>query len=452
MTPESWLLTDALLVPMDGPEAAPLGHVRRGSLRLLGDRIAALGDLMPHPGERVLPLHGAVLLPGFVQGHVHATQTLFRGLADDLPLLPWLQQRIWPLEHAHDAASTRASADLTMAELLAGGTTTVQTMESVRHAEQTCDSALAHGLTAIVANCLMDLPGAGVPAGLPASARENLATTEALWRTYHGRDGRLFTAVAPRFLLSVGEALARDAVGFATASGLRIHSHAGEHPDEVAAVRQRFGRDYLEVLHTQGWLGPRTSLAHCVHTSAHERHLLAATGTAVLHCPSTNCKLGSGIAPIVDYLQRGVRVALGADGAPCNNRLSLLTELRQMALLQALTSGPGALPAVRALWLATRGGAVALGLDHVVGSLRPGLRADCVVFDLDDPRLGTPEGPDAVPSQLVYAADERHLRHVLVGGRFAVRDGQPVGFDWRELRARAAAVLPAVLQRAGLAR
>ncbi|MBL8726619.1 MAG: amidohydrolase family protein [Planctomycetes bacterium] len=452
MTPHSWLCSDALLVPMDGPPEQPLGFVRRGSLRITGDRIAALGELAPLPGESVVSMHGALLLPGFVQGHVHATQTLFRGLADDLPLLPWLQQRIWPLEHAHDAESTRTSADLTMAELLAGGTTTVQTMESVRHAEQTCDSALAHGLVAIVANCLMDQSGPGVPEGLPSSARENLATTEALWRTYHGRDGRLCTAVAPRFLLSVSADLAHAAVAFAAASGLRIHSHAGEHPDEVALVRQQFGRDYLEVLHDQGWLGPRTSLAHCVHTTARERHLLAATDTAVLHCPSTNCKLGSGIAPIVDYLQRGVRVALGADGAPCNNRLSQLAELRQMALLQALASGPGALPAARALWLATRGGAAALGLDHLVGSLRPGLRADCAVFDLGDPRLGGADGAAGVPSQLVYAADERHLRHVLVGGRFAVRDGQPVGFDWRELRARAAAVLPAVLQRAGLAR
>lgn len=452
MTSPSWLLADAWLVPMDGPPDQPLGHVRRGAVRITGERIAALGDLSPAPGEPVVSLRGGAVLPGFVQGHVHATQTLFRGLADDLPLLPWLRQRIWPLEHAHDAASTRISADLTCAELLAGGTTTVQTMESVRHAEQTCDSALAMGLVAIVGNCLMDRGGPGVPPGLPASPAENLATTEALWRNYHGRAGHLFTAVAPRFVLSVSDALAREAVALANHTGMRIHSHAGEHPDEVAAVRAQFGRDYLEVLHDQGWLGPRTALAHCVRTTPRERDLLRATNTAVLHCPSTNCKLGSGIAPIPGYLRAGIRVALGADGAPCNNRLSMLTELRQMQLLQALATGPGALPAAQALWLATRGGAMALGLEHLVGSLRPGLRADLAVFDLGDPRLGVGALPEALPSALAYAAEERHLRHVVVGGRFAVRDGVPQWWDWSELRARAEAVLPAVLQRAGLAR
>lgn len=452
-TTRSWLWRDLWLVPMDGPPDAPLGHVRRGALRIRGEQIEALGDLLPEPGEVVVDGGGAVALPGFVQGHVHATQTLFRGLGDDLPLLPWLQQRIWPLEHAHDEASTRASAALTFAELLASGTTTVQTMESVRHAETTADAALAAGLTAIVGNCLMDLADGGVPPGLPTSAADAMRRTEALWRDWHGRAGRLFTAVSPRFLLSCSDGLSRDAAAFGAQTGLRIHTHAAEHPDEVAAVRARFGRDYIEVLHEQGLLGPRTSLAHCVHTTPRERDLLAATDTAVLHCPSANLKLGSGIAPIATYRQRGLRVALGADGAPCNNRLSMLTELRQAALLQNLAAGPGSWPADQALWTATRGGAIALGLDHHTGSLRPFLRADVVAFDLRDPRLGTALDPaEGIGNRLVYAASERHLRAVLCGGAFAVRDGELVAFDLRTLAADAQAALPGVLQRAGLAR
>jgi len=451
--PDTWLLDDVWLVPMDGPPDAPLGAVRRGGLRVRGDRIAGLGALRPEAGERVIAGGGRIAMPGFVQGHAHATQTLFRGLADDLPLLDWLQQRIWPLEHAHDAASTRASARLTFAELLAGGTTTVQTMESVRHTEVTCEEALTAGLTAVIGNCLMDLADGGVPPGLPTTAAAAIATTDALRRRFHGRDGRLEIAVAPRFVLSCSDELAHAAAAYAAEHRLRVHTHAGEHPAEVAAVRARYGRDYLEVLHDQGLLGARSSLAHCVHTTERERELLVLTDSAVLHCPSTNLKLGSGIAAVATYRQLGLRVALGADGAPCNNRLSMLAELRLAALLQNLAAGPGVFGAAQALWTATRGGARALGLDHEVGSLRPGLRADVLLFDLDDAALPlVADTPAAIAGTLVYAATERQLRAVLCGGEFVLRDGELLRYDRRALRAAAAAELPAVLQRAGLAR
>lgn len=442
-------IDNLVLVPLDGPTSAPLGQVRTGSLRCRGDRIEALGDLTPLPGETVVDGRGRHALPGFVQGHLHCCQTLFRGLADDLPLLDWLQKRIWPLEHAHDAVSTRASAELTACELLLSGTTTVQTMESVRHTEATFEVLAAHGLTAIVGNCLMDRDDPMLPRGMTQTATAALRTTEALWRAFHGRNGRLFVAVAPRFVLSCSDELARDAAALARQTGMRVHTHAAEHPGEVAAVRARFARDYVEVLFDQGLLGDRTGLAHCVHTTERERELLVATDTAVLHCPSTNLKLGSGLAPIAHYRGRSLRVALGADGAACNNRLSALTELRTAALLSAVVAGPGALPAAAWLWTATRGSALALGLDHEVGSLRPGLRADVCLFDLDAPSL-SPGGD--IGSRLVYAADERHLTDVVLGGRFAVRDGQLLAHDHRAVSAAATTARAAVLTRAGLSR
>lgn len=454
MTNDTWLLENVVLVPMDGPPEAPLGNVRRGALRIRGDRIVALGDLAARPGERTVDGRGDVALPGFVQGHVHCTQTLFRGIASDLALLPWLQRRIWPLENAHDAASTRASARLTFAELLFGGTTTVQTMESVRNTEVTCEEALASGLTVITGNCLMDTHEDGVPPGLPTSAADNLARTEALWRAFHGRNQRLHVAVSPRFVLSCTEELGRSAAALAKQLSLRVHTHAGEHPDEVKVVRERFGRDYVEVLHDQGLLGERTSLAHCVHTTPRERDLLRTTRTAVLHCPSTNLKLGSGIAPIPEYRRLGLRVAIGADGAPCNDRLSMPTELRQAALLQCHAAGPGVFRAEHALWIATRGGAEALGLADEVGSLRPGLRADVVLFAFDEAQLPAATGapiPD-VATTIVYVADERCIRAVLCGGEFVKADHTLLRFDRREVRARADEALPKVLQRAGLAR
>ncbi|MCB9884804.1 MAG: amidohydrolase family protein [Planctomycetes bacterium] len=443
------LLQDVWLVPMDGPDAAPLGDVRRGDLRVRDGRIVALGALVPEPGERVIAGRGRHALPGFVQGHVHATQTLFRGLADDLPLLDWLRTRIWPLEHAHDAASTRVSAELTFAELLAGGTTTAQTMESVRHAEVVAEEAQRSGMTVITGNCLMDEADPHLPPGMATSAAEALAITDELRRAFHGH-GRISIAVSPRFVLSVSEGLARDAAAFAQQHDLRVHTHAAEHPAELAAVRARFHRDYVQVLHGQGLLGARTALAHCVHTSEAERDLLAATRSSVLHCPSTNLKLGSGIAPLADYRRRGIAVGIGADGAPCNNRLSMLTELRQAALLQALDAGPGQWPAAAALAAATRGGAAALGLTDV-GQLAPGKRADVVLFDLQDPRLGVIDAQRPA-SALVYAASERHVDAVMLGGEFVVEGGRVLGSDWHELRRAAAAALPGVLRRAGLAR
>lgn len=447
---DTFVLTDVRLVPMDGPPDgtgdAPLGHVRRGALRIGGDRIEALGDVAPRPGERTVDGGGRWALPGFVQGHVHCCQTLFRGLADGLPLLPWLEQRIWPFEHAHDEASTRASARLTIAALLRSGTTTVQTMESVRHTETCLEELLASPLTAIAGNCLMDR-GDGVPAGMLTTAAEAMRITEALCDRYDGR-GRLRYAVSPRFLLSCSEELLRSAAAFAAARGLAVHTHADEHPDEVAAVRRATGRDYLQALDDLGLLGARTRLAHCVHLSAGERELLRQRRASVLHCPSANLKLGSGIAPVADYLRERVPVALGADGAPCNNRLSALTELRQAALLQDLVAGPGAVSAARWLWQLTAGGAQALGVDDV-GVLAPGRRADVLLFDLDDPEL---EPGGGVAQRIVYSADERHLRAVLCGGAFAVRDGALVAFDAAAVAAEARQERDRLLARAGFAR
>jgi 5-methylthioadenosine/S-adenosylhomocysteine deaminase len=434
-----------LIVPMDGPPSSPLGEVRPGSIRIEGERIAAVGELPPSPGESRLDGSGLVALPGFVQGHVHLCQTLFRGLADDLPLLPWLRQRIWPLEAAHDEASLRASADLAFAELLRGGTTTVQAIETVHGTEQAFLAAQACGVTAVIGNCLMDLGESGAPACLVQGRQAALGECEALRRAFD-RQGRLHYAVSPRFVLSVSEGLARDAADFAAEHGLRVHTHACEHPDEIATVRERLGRDYIEVLQLQRLLGPRTGLAHCVHTKPSERAILKATGCAVLHCPSANQKLGSGIAPVAEYVASGLRVALGADGAPCNNRLSLLTELRAAALQQAMIAGPGAWPAAQALHAATRGGALALGIDDA-GCLVPGMRADLVLADLD--RLGVgPGGPLA--SRIVYSADESCLRHVYAGGRHVVRDGV-LQLDEAGIVAEAGRQLEALLTRAGLA-
>jgi cytosine/adenosine deaminase-related metal-dependent hydrolase len=198
-----------------------------------------------------------------------------------------------------------------------------------------------------------------------------------------------------------------------------MHTHASEQVAEIELVRRERGADNNVYLEGCGLLGPRATLAHCVHPTPAERRVLAASGTHVAHCPSSNLKLGSGIAPIPELLADGVSVALGADGAPCNNNLDGFLELRLAALLHTPRVGPGRLPARRVLELATRGGARAVGLADELGALVPGYRADLIVLDLDAPH--TTPAPDLV-STLVYATQSRNVRDVIVDGRVLVRD------------------------------
>ncbi|MEZ5989914.1 MAG: amidohydrolase family protein [Planctomycetota bacterium] len=419
-----------------------------GAIRVAGERIAAVGRLAPEPGEERVDCGGLWALPGFVQGHVHLCQVLFRGLAEGLPLLDWLERRVWPLEAAHDAASLRASARLGLVELGLGGTTTFQSMETAAHTEVVLEEVLASGLSAVCGASMMDRGGPRVPPALVRPARACLAEADALHRAFDGRDGRLHTALNPRFVLSCSDELLAG-VAERRAGGRRVHTHAAEHPDEVDGVLAATGRRPVAHLEALDLLGPTTSLAHCVHLDEVERERLAGSGAAVLHCPSTNLKLGSGIAPVADFLARGIPVALGADGAPANNRLCALTELRQAALLSDLVAGPAVVPARTWVERLTLGGATALGLDRDRGSLEPGKRADIVLLDLDPAWTGFVDDPFV---RLVYAAERGAVHSVLASGRFVVRDRRPAGplADLAGAGEEARRCLPALLARASL--
>ena len=429
------LLTDLEILTM-----VPGSSPTRGAIRIDGERLAEIGALEPKPNEEVRSCSGWTALPGFVQGHVHLCQTLFRNLAEDLPLLDWLHERVWPLEAAHDEASLRASARLALFEMVSGGCTTFQSMETVHGTEFAFDEVAQSGLRAVVGNTLMD--GSDVPTGLKQTTVEALATAAALHDDWHGHKGRIFHALCPRFILSCTRELMGELGRLRAEEGRRVHTHAAEHPDEVLAIKTACGKRNLLALAELDLLGPETSLAHCVHLDDEEQAALSASGAAVLHCPSTNLKLGSGIAPVRRYLDAGVPVAIGADGAPANNRLDVLTELRQAALLQQWHSGPGTLSAFDALSLATREGARALGFGEVCGTLEPGKAADLVLMDLNDPRLGPGGDPY---TKIVYAADRSHIRDVMVAGRFLDR-----GLDAEGVAHDAGLALKGVLSRSGL--
>jgi cytosine/adenosine deaminase-related metal-dependent hydrolase len=384
------------------------------------------GSFTPQTDDyAIVDCAGCVVMPGLVQAHVHTCQTLARGRADDLELLDWLSQVIWPYEAKLDEAAMTAAAELACAELLLGGTTAILDMGTVRHTEQIFAAADKSGIRATIGKAMMDAPDT-MP-GLRESTQRSLDESAALARRWHGAaNGRLRYAYAPRFVLSCTDELLREVGTQAKARGLGIHTHASENAGEVALVQQRFGKSNIHVLDDFGLLGPHVCIAHGIHVSPEERALLAARGAHVCTCPSSNLKLASGICPVPELIAAGVAMAIGADGAPCNNNLDGLHELRLVALLHKPGRGPRTLPAPEVVRMATAGGAAALGLGNSVGALEVGRRGDVIAVDTQ--ALHTL--PAASPwSQIAYAAQSCDVKHVAVDGRIVVRDRRLLTLD-----------------------
>src|SRR5262249_4383658 len=263
------------------------------------------GDAVPAGRDyEILDAEGCIVLPGLVQTHVHTCQTLARGRADELALLDWLRTVVWPYEAALARDDVAAAARLGMAELLLGGTTTIQDMGTVRHTDAIFEAARAAGIRATIGKAMMD---AGDIAGLGEAPRASLDESAALWRAWHGAEGgRLRYAYAPRFVLSCSEDLLRAVAAEARGFGARIHTHASENRDELAAVRRERGDDNVAYLDRVGLTGHDVGLAHCVWLADRERAIMAETGTHLLHCPSSNLKLASGVADIPEPRALGV--------------------------------------------------------------------------------------------------------------------------------------------------
>ena len=436
---KSLLIKGGTLVTADANDT-----VAAGDLLIRGGRIVSAGD-SHESADEVIDARDCAVLPGFVQTHVHLCQTLFRGAADDLPLIDWLKRRVWPMEAAHTPASLRASARLGVAELIKGGTTSALTMETVNHTREVFRVVEESGFRATVGKCMMDA-GDDVPAALQEETEDSISESLALLEEWHGRaDGRVRYCFAPRFAVSCTRALLERVARLARERGVIVHTHASENLTEIEMVERATGQRNVQYLDSLGLAAPNVALAHCVHLDDAELDTLARTGTHVLHCPSSNMKLGSGVAPVAEMLARGINVTLGADGAPCNNRLDMFTEMRSAALLQKVSRGADALPAPRVLRMATIDGARALGLAAEVGSLEAGKRADVTLVDLS--RLHLTPRPDVV-SSLVYAATPADVRTVVIDGRVVLRDGELLTLDEREVRREAEAEAASLFERA----
>lgn len=426
--PADLLLLPQWVVPVEsgGPLSDHAVVVQDGRILdvLLADVAQARYDAV-----QTLPLPGRALIPGLVNLHGHAAMSLFRGYADDLPLMAWLNDRIWPAEKKHvSEAFVRDGTLLAAAEMLAGGITTCNDMYFFPKAAG--EAFLQAGMRATLGMIVLEFPSA-----YASDADDYLAKGLAL-RDELKDEPLLAFAFAPHAPYTVSDTTFGRINTLAEQLGLPIHTHIHETGDEIRDSLKQYGVRPLERLARLGLLGPNFIGVHAVHVNEAEIGLLAQHGCHLAHCPTSNLKLASGIAPVADLLRAGINVGLGTDGAASNNRLDLFGEMRLAALLAKGASGdPAILPAATTLRAATLDAARALNLDSQIGSIVPGKRADLVAVDLH--ALSGQPVFDPV-SHLVYVAGREHVTHVWVDGKLKLNDRRLVNLDIDDLTARAA--------------
>jgi 5-methylthioadenosine/S-adenosylhomocysteine deaminase len=373
-----------------------------------------------------LPSHA--LLPGLVNAHTHAAMSLFRGIADDVPLQAWLEQHIWPREAQFVGPDfVYDGARLAAAEMLKGGITCCSDMYFF--ADASARAFLELGMRAMLGLPILDFP-TPYAADADGYLQRGLAIRDAL-----KHEPRLRFSLAPHAPYTVGDPAWEKTIVYARQLDMPIQTHLAETAGEVVRSRGQYGQTPLGRLHRLGATGPSFIAIHAVHLDEQDIELLATHGGHVIHCPASNMKLGSGIAPIGALAARGINIGLGTDGAASNNRLDLFGEMRLAALLaKVATADPAVLPARAALHAATLGGARALGLDDVIGSLTPGKQADVVAVDFG--------GVDAVPcydpiSHVVYVAGREAVTDVWIAGKRIVADRTLITADEGAIIARA---------------
>jgi 5-methylthioadenosine/S-adenosylhomocysteine deaminase len=423
---------DTLICAAHVVPVAPRGALADHAVAIRDGRIVALlptaSALQRFEARSVVRLDRHVLVPGFVNLHCHAAMTLLRGLADDRPLMSWLQDHIWPAEARHVSdAFVHDGSMLAMAEMIRGGITCVNDMYFFP--EATARAALRCGLRAALGVIAIEFPSAYAP-DAPGYLQKGLATRDA----YQGEALLTFT-LAPHAPYTVAdEMLGRMAV-LAEELDLPVHMHVHETAGEIEEGLAQHGVRPLERMRRLGLVGPRLIAVHAVHLDDAELDLLAREGVSVAHCPSSNLKLASGIARVADMKLRGIRVGIGTDGAASNNRLDMMNETRTAALLAKVTSGDASrVKAVEALEMATLEGARALGLDAHIGSIEAGKWADLAAVELSS--IETLPCFDPV-SHLVHAAGREHVTHVWIAGSPRLEERRLAGIDEQDLRDRA---------------
>ena len=412
------------MLPVDAQDSILVNH----SLAVSGGRILAIlptADARSNiTAGRELELPGHVLMPGLINAHTHSPMVLLRGLADDLPLMTWLTQHIWPAEQRWvNPDFVLAGTRLAVLEMLKSGTVCFNDMYF--YPDVTARAAADAGIRAMVGMIVLDFP-----TGYAETAEEYLSKGLTLHDRYRDH-GLIRTAFAPHAPYSVSDAALARVRTLADELDVPVHIHLHETNDEIIQSLREHGERPLARLRRLGLLGPNLVAVHMTQLEDQEIPVLASSGAQIVHCPESNLKLASGFCPVARLAEAGVNIALGTDGAASNNDLDMMGETRIAALLaKAVAASASALPAHAALRMATINGAKALGIDNETGSLEPGKSADMVAIDLRDPDTQPVYNP---VSQVVYAAGRDQVRHVWVAGRQLVRDGQPTTLEPQQI-------------------
>ncbi|MAS42278.1 MAG: amidohydrolase [Rhodobacteraceae bacterium] len=426
-------MTDLIIKNATIVTADRAGSVLTGGVAVEDGRITHLGEV-PDRAQETVDAQGGIVMPGLVNTHCHAADSLFRGLVENLPLEPWLQT-VWKAEGAIlTAATCRLGARLGFAELLLSGCTSV--VDMFWHPHSTARAGAELGLRVSCGGLFFDFPGMD---GKTVDTR--LPDAEAFFAD-HPRTDRLRPGTFPHGAYTVGPQNLKIAKKLADDHGALFSTHAAETRTEQQTVQDSYGASVIRHMEALGILDARTILAHCVHCDDEEIAILARTGAVVAHNPVSNLKLASGFARIPDMLEKGVHVTLGTDGAISGNDIDMWLALRLAATLHKAASGRAdAITTREALHMATLAGAEAMGLGTVTGSLEIGKAADLVVLDTS--------APHAVPifdplTHIVYSAGRADVRHVFVDGQWRVRDRALTVFDMTETLEEIRALVPAI--------
>lgn len=378
--------------------------------------------------DKVIDADGKIAMPGFVQPHIHLCQTLFRGTADDMELLDWLKYRIWPLEGAHDEESIYYSAMLGISELIKGGTTSIVDMETVHYTDNAIKAIYDSGLRAITGKVMMDY-GTEVPASLMERKEDSIAESVKLLKKWHkADDGRIEYAFTPRFVVSCSEELLLEVSKLSREYGVKVHTHASENRGEIAFVQQDRNMRNINYLKKVGLLNENLILAHCIWLNDEEVELISKSNAKVVHCPSSNLKLSSGIAKIPELLERGVNVGIASDGAPCSNNLDAFMEMKLSSLIQKVAIGPKAMDCQQVLYLATMGGAKVMGKEKEIGSIEEGKKADIIILDLNRVH-NAPSFNENEESQIVFSGKTENVITTIINGKVVMENRKLLNFD-----------------------
>ena len=425
---------DIALVPDWIVPVRPRGEVlTHHALVMHGKTISAIlprEQLEPaFPGVKIVDLPGQALLPGLINAHAHSAMTLLRGLADDLPLMRWLEDHIWPAEQACVGADyVRAGTELAIAEMLMGGTTCFN--DNYFFPDVAAATAVRAGMRAVVG-----LPLISVPTAWATTEDEYFARGLAVHQELKG-EALISTAFAPHAPYTVSDSAFRRIRELAEELDIPVHLHLLETAGEIDGSHQQYRCHPIDRLEKLGLFNDRLLAVHMTQLDDRGMDRVARAGVHVLHCPASNLKLASGICPVAGLVARGVNVCIGTDGAASNNTLDMFAEMRLAALLAKGASGdPEAVPAEQALEMATLSAARALGLEDRIGSLEAGKQADLIAVSLD--RIETLPVHHVV-SQLVYATGRHQVSHLWVAGRQLVRDGRVLSLDTDRIKSETA--------------